>query len=68
MSEAVKNKVRHDTDDRLGSTMYLKYKANNVILLGLQSCVNTVTYKSSAFLGYISSALIVNQVLMMKKL
>ena len=38
-------------------------------VLCLESCVNTVTYNSSAFLGYISSALRgVNLVLMLKKL
>ena len=33
MSESVNNKVKPDTDHHLGSTMYWKYKANNVILL-----------------------------------
>ena len=32
ISEAVNNKVRPDTGDYLGSSMYLKYKANNVVL------------------------------------
>ena len=33
LSEAVNHEVRPDTDDHLGSTTYLKYEANNVILL-----------------------------------
>ena len=33
ISEAVNSKVRPDTDDYLGSSMYFKYKANNVVLL-----------------------------------
>ena len=32
-SETVNKKVRPDTDDYLGSSMYFKYKANNVVLL-----------------------------------
>ena len=64
MLEAVNNKVRSDTDHHLGSTMYWKYKANNVILL--RSRV-TVTYNSSAFEEDISSPLRGNLVLMLKK-
>ena len=33
ISETVNKKVRPDTDDYLGSSMYFKYKANNVVLL-----------------------------------
>ena len=53
MSEAVNNKVRSDTDIHLGCTMYLRYKANSTILLR-ESCVNTLTHNSSAFLEDIS--------------
>ena len=47
MSEAVNKKVRPDTDDYLGSSMYLKYKANNVVLLKSR----VLTYNLCAFLG-----------------
>ena len=67
MSEAVNNKVRPDNDNHLGSTMYWRYKANSVILLrSIESCVNTLTYNSSAFVEDISFSLRGNSALMVK--
>ena len=47
--------------------MYWKYKANSVILLrSIESCINTLTLNSSAFLEDISFSLRGNSVLIMK--